>query len=373
MSAKTAAPCSESKFSGWIDPQRVNIRTLRTVLLIQSIEESDRGGEVLPLADRAEATRTAAREAPPGRSLQTDPGNAFLARRAELLLARVRSRSPAVDHVLAIAGGLHWVGRVVLTLAFIVGMSLSALDGSRKINILSFPLSGLIAWNLFVYSVLIAARFRRPAGDRAGFWSGHFYERWIGGRSDSLLRQSTRFNAPLATGLRRFTAEWTAVEHPLLMERAKRLMHLAAALLAVGLVAGLYIRGIALRYEAGWESTFLGPTSVHLLLVLFYGPAAALSGMGLPSSDGIEALRWTGVSGGGEAASWIHLIALTALLYIVIPRFGLALLSGIKLLRLSRRPPLPPSVIGYARTLLIGAAGCVARESASVTSFAHSR
>ena len=376
----------------------MNIRTLRTVLLIQSIEESDRDGDVLPLADRAEATRTAAREAPRGQAFHASegrvpseanasgnrrasgapgaglsrPANAFLARRSQLLLARVRLRSPAVDHVLAIAGGLHWVGRVLLILALLLGMSLSALDGSRKINILSFPLIGLIAWNLFVYLLLIAARFKRPATDAAGgFWSGHFYERWIGRRIESLLKQSTRFNAPLATGLRRFTAEWTAVEHPLLMERVKRLMHLAGALLAVGLIAGLYIRGIALRFEAGWESTFLGPATVQALLVLFYGPAAALSGIGLPAKAGIEALRWTGASGGGEAASWIHLIAITAMLYVVMPRLLLAAVSGFNLLRLSRRPPLPPSVLGYARTLLVGAAGGIARESAGVTCFAY--
>jgi hypothetical protein len=355
----------------------VKIRTLRTALLIQAIEESDRGGDVLPLADRAEATREAVRSAPQDRAIRPGVGltpadEAVLALRAERLLARVRLRSPAVDYVLAVAGGLTWLGRAALVLALIVGLSLSTLDGSRRINILAFPLIGLIAWNFFIYALLIAARIKRkeamPAGTR---WSGRFYEHWIGARIDGLLKQSKRFNAPLATALQRFTREWVQVEHPLLLERAQLLMHSAAALVAGGLIAGLYIRGIVFRYEAGWESTFLSPKSVHALLTVLYGPGAILSGIGLPSISGVNALRWTGASGGGEAASWIHLIALTAVLYIVVPRLILAGMSGFNLWRLSRNPPLPAAFIGYGRGVLAGTAEGVRRESVSVVCFAY--
>jgi Protein of unknown function (DUF2868) len=359
----------------------VNIHTLRTVLLVQSIEESDRGGDVLPLADRADATRTAVRETPPGPLRQTGAvfprsTEAFLARRADLLLARVRMRSPAVDQVLAVAAGLTWLGRAVLVFALAAGLALSALDGRRQINILSFPLIGLVAWNLFVYALLLAAwiKHRRARGLGSGsrrFWSGHFYQRWVGRRVDSLLGQSNRFNAPLATALRRFTSEWTAIVHPLLLERAKQLLHLAAALIAVGLIVGLYIRGIVFRYEAGWESTFLGAPAVRALVGLFYGPAARLTGIGLPTPAGIEALRWTGTTGGGEAASWIHLIALTAALYIVVPRSILGGMARLRLWRLSTSPPLPASLLGNARALLVGAAGGVALENASVIPFAY--
>jgi hypothetical protein len=354
----------------------VKIRTLRTVLLIQAIEESDRGGDVLPLADRAEATREAMRSVPQGRAIQPGVGltpvdETLLALRAERLLARVRLRSPAVDYVLAVAGGLTWLGRGALVLALIVGLSLSTLDGSRRINILAFPLIGLIAWNFFVYTLLIAAWIKQgamPAGTR---WSGRFYERWIGARIDGLLKQSMRFNAPLATALRRFTREWVQFEQPLLLQRAQRLMHCAAALVAIGLIAGLYIRGIVLRYEAGWESTFLSPKSVQALLTVLYGPGAILTGIGLPSISGVNALRWTGVSGGGEAASWIHLIALAATLYIIVPRLILACVSGFKLWRLSLNPPLPAAFIGYGRAVLAGSAGGARRESVSVTCFAY--
>src|SRR2546423_107453 len=135
-------------------------RSLRTVLLIQAIEETDRLGEVIPLADRADASRAVVRDSsklsearlraadaqPPGQAqasaLLSSQTETFLVRRAERLLDRLRTRSPAVVHILALAGGVPWLGRFVLLLAIAAGVSLSALDGSRRINILAFPLIG---------------------------------------------------------------------------------------------------------------------------------------------------------------------------------------------------------------------------------------
>ncbi|MGH8138426.1 MAG: hypothetical protein ACREVV_09555 [Steroidobacteraceae bacterium] len=349
-------------------------RALRTVLLIQAIEETDRAGEVIPLADRADASRAVVRESAPSSAgiALTCGSETFLVRRAERLLERLYARSPAVRQILALAGGLTWLGRLVLVVAIAAGLSLAALDGSRRINILAFPLIGLIAWNLLVYLLLLLSWIRtlRTQPTRR-LWLSSVYERWIGSRIESLLRRSTRFNVPLSTGLRRFIGEWSAISQPLLLLRAKRLLHLAAALMALGLVAGLYVRGFVLRYEAGWESTFLGPQGARELLSALYGPAAALSGIGLGSLDDIRRLRWTAVGGGGEAAAWIHLIALTAMLYIVLPRLLAALGATFGLWRFSRRPPLPPSLLGYARTLIMSVSNGTVREVASVTPYAY--
>jgi hypothetical protein len=356
----------------------MHLRELRTVLLIQAIEETDRAGEVIPLADRAEASRSVIRQSS-GKPLEAQPSAAlssqaqtFLVRRSQQLLDRLRLRSPAVMNVMALAGGLTWLGRFVLVAAVAIGVSLSALDGSRRINILAFPLIGLVAWNFLVYIVLlvswIRARGRMAPG---GFWSAHFYERWIAGRIESLMRRSTRYNVPLTTGLRRFAGEWSALTQPILFLRAKRLMHLAAALLAIGLIVGLYIRGVALRYEAGWESTFLGPQSAYLLIAALYEPASVLSGISHGSLGEIGDLRWTATGGGGDAAKWIHLIAITAVLYIVLPRLLAATAASFGLWRLSRRVPLPASLLGYARTLVMGVGSGTAGETASVVPYAY--
>src|SRR5437762_52040 len=122
-------------------------RSLRTVLLIQAIEETDRLGEVIPLADRADASRAVVREsklsearlrtvqasvplpgaapaaeAPPSAPLSSQTER-FLISRAERLLERLRTRSPAVVHILALAGGVTWLGRFVLLLSLAAGLS----------------------------------------------------------------------------------------------------------------------------------------------------------------------------------------------------------------------------------------------------------
>jgi hypothetical protein len=342
-------------------------RSLCTVLLIHAIEETDRTGEVIPLADRAAASRAVVRES----GDVTRSSDAFLVSRAERLLERLRTRSPAVMHILALAGGATWLARFLLVLALAAGVSLSALDGSRRINLLAFPLIGLLAWNLLVYALLFITWLRHRGRAAAPFWSATMYERWISGRIEALMRHSTRYNVPLSTGLRRFAAEWGALSQPLLMLKAKRLLHLAAVFVAIGLVAGLYVRGLVLRYEAGWESTFLGPQSASALVSVLYGPASALSGIPLGSPAQLAELRWTATGGGGDAAPWIHLIAITTVLFIVLPRFVAAAIASWGLWRFSRNPPMPPALQGYTRALLMGVGSGSTVETAGVIPYAY--
>ena len=191
------------------------------------------------------------------------------------------------------------------------------------------------------------------AGARRPPLFASFYSRWARSHLDSLLGHSTHFNAPLAPGLRRFAGDWWDVAQPLFALRARRLQHLSAITLALGLITGYYVRGFILRSAAGWEGVhFLGPGTAHMLLAVFYGPASLLSGVSIPSGETIEQLRSTAVAGdGGDAAPWIHLIAWTAGLYIVLPRLLAALSSSFSLWRQSRRLVLPPGVVGYVRTL----------------------
>jgi hypothetical protein len=373
----------------------VQERALRKVLLIQAIEETDRRGEALPLAERTEATRAVAGnnmsavETQPEAQLSSAT-EWFLLRRADLLLRSLRERSPGIDYVLTIAGGATSLDRSVLVLSFAVGALLSFLDGDRGINIFALPLVLLIAWNLLVYiSMLSRWRGKRsaPAATAPGLASSGagaskaappdpsnvvslsdtarsrpprlslfagFYSRWTRSRIDKLLGHSTHFNAPLAPGLRRFAGDWWEVARPLFAMRARRLLHLSAVVVALGLIAGYYLRGFILRSAAGWGGgDFIGPGSARTLLTMLYGPASLLSGIPIPVTDEIERLRLTAASGGGgDAAPWIHLIAWTAGLYIVLPRVLAALSTSFGLWQLSRRLVLPPGAVGYVRTLL---------------------
>ncbi len=370
-------------------------RALRKVLLIQAIEETDRRGEALPLAERTEATRAVAGsnmsavETQPEAQLSSAT-EWFLLRRADLLLRSLRERSPGIDYVLTVAGGATSLDRALLILSFAVGVLLSFLDGDRGINIFALPLVMLIAWNLLVYvSMLSRWRGKRsgtaaatapglassgagaskatpsdsskvasvsgsagPRPPRLSLFAG-FYSRWARSRIDKLLGHSTHFNAPLAPGLRRFAGDWWEVARPLFATKARRLLHLSAVVVALGLIAGYYLRGFILRSAAGWQGgDFISPGSARTLLSVLYGPASLLSGISIPAADEIERLRLTAASGGGgDAAPWIHLIAWTAVLYIVLPRVLAALSASFSLWRLSRRLVLPPGAVGYVRTL----------------------
>jgi hypothetical protein len=149
-------------------------------------------------------------------------------------------------------------------------------------------------------------------------------------------------------------------------------MHLAAAVVAIGLIAGLYVRGMVLRYEAGWESTFLGPAQVHAIVGVLYGSVAGWSGVPLPASVAdVASLRWTAQGGGGDAAPWIHLIALSLLCYVVLPRLLLAGVATLALARLGRASALPERLRAYARNSFRG--GSIVRSSGhtSVTPYAY--
>jgi hypothetical protein len=270
-----------------------------------------------------------------------------------------------------------------------VGVLLSFLDGDRGINIFALPLVLLIAWNLLVYvSMLSRWRGKRsgtaaatapglassggggtskatpsdpskvasisgsagPRPSRLSLFAG-FYSRWARSRIDKLLGHSTHFNAPLAPGLRRFAGDWWEVARPLFAMKARRLLHLSAVVVVLGLIAGYYLRGFILRSAAGWQGgDFISPGSARTLLTVLYGPASLLSGISIPAADEIERLRLAS-GGGGDAVPWIHLIAWTAGLYIVLPRVIAALSASFSLWRLSRRLVLPPGAVGYVRTL----------------------
>ena len=60
-----------------------------------------------------------------------------------------------------------------------------------------------------------------------------------------------------AAALHRFAALWLERSRGLATRRAETLLHAAAAALALGLIAGLYLRGLVFDYRVGWQSTFL--------------------------------------------------------------------------------------------------------------------
>jgi hypothetical protein len=351
-------------------------RALQAVLLVHAIEQTDLAGDALALDDRILASREAADGRPLPAAIDAPAqidgdSERFLVRRADALLARLRVRSPGVDRVLVAAAAATGLDRTILLLGFVLGVVLAFVDGGR-IDIIAYPLLGLVLWNLIVYLILIVRTFRPAAKpdqaadsaaaraamamQRDGFfrrWLARVYANRVHARIDAFITHSIGFNAPLAPGLRRFAADWCDVGRPLFRERARRLLHLAAILAAAGLMAGYDLRGWLLRQAAGWSNSVLGPASAHAVLVTLYGAASRVSGVRIPSAHDLLALAWTGSgTDGGSAGQWLYLIDCTAILYIVVPRLIAVIFTTLSIWRRAITLRTPPSFAGYLAGVL---------------------
>jgi hypothetical protein len=328
--------------------KQLNESDARRVMLVRSIELADTEGRVWPREARRAASVAALQDTDVRGSGTQD---AYLARRAALACARLERTHPPIAAVLQRdrrAGGLLWA---LPLLALVLGVGASALDAQRQINIISFPLLGMLAWNAVVCAGIIAGALIGLARQRAIVQPGPLTSLLMTISSPGSITGTDE--DPLRRGLRQFRFEWLRLSTPLSAARVRTALHVAAALLALGTVTGMYVRGLAFEYVAGWESTFLSEYAVHRLLRLVLGPASALTGIAIPPPEHRATLRWSGLLRGGEnAAPWIHLYAVTAMLFIVVPRIVLALWTGLAALRLKRGFPLATGGDPYFRCML---------------------
>ena len=308
----------------------MNEHAARDVVLVRAIETADGAREIWSDADRVWAGRTAAEVV--GESASDD---AFLGHRATLALQRLATRHPKIK---ALARGSSARGWLVP-----VGAAGIDIGPAHRINLLAPPVLALLVWNLAVFAMLLwgeLARRRSRAGDR-----GRPVRRkviaWLGGVTRP-VRESA-LPAPLAAAATRFAADWWALATPLWGHRAARLLHFCAATLAAGAIAGLYLRGIALEYRTGWQSTFLDAADVAGLLRVVLAPGSWLTGIPIPGADRLQAIA--GYGAGENAAPWIHLYAATILLVVIVPRLAVATLAWFREWRVARRMPV---VLGQA-------------------------
>ena len=249
----------------------------------------------------------------------------FVARRARFAIERMRTRDPGFVRVVDGLRWRGWVGAVLMVASFAAGGLIDRIGSGQSINLLAPPVLGLLAWNLLVYLLLLAGALRPVRRHQAGplrrAIAGFFV---AGGR-----RLRHRHVALPAAVLPRLLGEWAQLAMPLYAARVARLLHWAAALFAAGIIAGLYLRGIAFEYRAGWESTFLGAEAAHRLLTVVLAPGVWLTGAALPNVDGLAAIRSGAFPATENAAPWLHLLAATMLMVIILPRTVLAVASGL--------------------------------------------
>lgn len=293
----------------------LNEAAARRVLLVQAFETGTGDNPQWTAEDRAWATRLARETTPAGAAPER-----WLVERAGHALQRLAPRDAGVLRALAQRGWQAGWLLAALGLGLLAGVLVDAIGSGQRINLLAPPVWGLLLWNGLVYLSLLLPL---PAGARG------WLVRRLAGR------------AVQGSAMARFHANWLRTAAPLLAARAALLFHAAAAALALGLIAGLYVRGLVLDYRAGWQSTFLDATQVRAALALLLAPAVAVTGIAVPDAAALQALRVAPESlPTASAAAWIHLYAAMLSLFVVLPRTLLAALCAARAWQRARRLPL---------------------------------
>lgn len=330
----------------------------QAVLLVKAFEEADPDGLVLPLEER----RRALDAAPDGPS--TDPA----ARRARALLVILETRLPGTQALLRSTRLGAGLAPLVLLCAFVVGLLSNALGHHRRIDVWQWPFVALFAWNLLWYAIFLVGPLLhrgRPSDAGPGALSkGALAVASFAGRGARLAaslvdaalsrfttrarKRDARTAAIAASATLHYADAWRRATGPLLAARTRLLLHAGSLALALGLVLGMYARGLTFRYEAQWESTVLDAPTLQRMVDALLGPAAAVLGHRVP-----DVVPYLSPS---PAAPWLHLYAVATLLYVVLPRAAFFLRESARVARLCAAVPaaLTP---GYARRAGLASAG----------------
>lgn len=334
----------------------MTLTQLAKVLLVQACEEHDpdhkfilRYERELPRHGRSDPNRGAITED------AARAGEDLVIERAEGISDRLIQKHPALTSAFAV---LRMKTPVTLLIgcALVGGFLADPIGPAGQINLLNFPLLTLLIWNAVAYvGLLYNMIVPRPVRDRSQPGLPGLVEWLLGLSVKGRLSRLRSDRAPssdeqqwIAASLATFAARLLHSSRDLLLTHARSLLHTAAAALAIGVIVGLYLRGLSFLYKAGWDSTFMEAEGVHTFLSILFAPARWLSGIPMPGVEAIADLRGTAK---GNAAIWIHFWAMTTVLFIVLPRTLLAATAWMRKTRLAADVQLPSNEPYFRRLL----------------------
>ena len=319
--------------------------------------------ESLPTAQRCSAITAQSLHA-----LGADKGSSrtaylrFLQERATRIIDAAQL-PPDIKALRQQSGGIsRWLFWGVLLGALALGFAGHAITDPHRVDLLSPSLIGIVLWNVLVYVLLLVNGLRKlfqrtpavvqplaPTQSATATVATGWMQK-LQARKSALSR---------GTGLRKmalnFEQNWWRIQQKSRRAQWLMLMHLGAAMLALGALASLWITGLTKAYQVGWESTFLSPSAVQTCLNLLFAPVHAVAGLAPWTLEQIQALQgW--VEGGTPQIApglrqileeptagqlWVQLYTLLLLMVVIAPRVLMALYQGLRLWWLNRHVALP--------------------------------
>ena len=242
---------------------------------------------------------------------------------------------------------------IVPLLAFLVGglsnvLSPLGLEKSlgpqRAIHVFVNPIVMLILWNILVVGVFMLLHRQSDAArsqHRTSSSQPTIQSRRKGQQPPEvdlpllaeimlrpLLRLWAKFVEPVAEGIVTRAAHarvaglflsryFRAYRRPILA-RVGMIINVSAICLAAGAIVGMYIQAVVWDYSFFWKSTLVeSPGSRLIIAQILFWPAVIILGHSFPNVEVITAMaQGTGVPG----AIWIHVFAISAMVYIFLPR-----------------------------------------------------
>lgn len=300
----------------------------RRVLLAHAIETTDAKGELLTPAERATADLRARQEVLHRADGRDIDAAGFLALRSSHVLGAVGVRHPRLAALQEPAAWLPWVHWAVPLAALALGIATDAIGNPHRVDLVSLPLLGIVAWNVVVYLLVVASLIApRRAGRRS--WLASF-GRWTTGRGSS---------DPASQAATRFHIDWFAATQSLHVARIQRVLHISAAAWALGVILSLLVRGLVVEYRVGWESTFLGPQQVYSILSVLRLPALLIFPFDTFSVVDVAEMRFGDGGGAAVGAPWVWMYAALLVSLVILPRLLLATFCAWREERLARAIP----------------------------------
>lgn len=299
------------------------------ILRWRALEEADADGALLTMERRQQATART-RGGLASDMVRTprlgEREQAFLKKRSEWLEREVIGWGSSVVRVMerlrAPEGRWSWAW-CGWAAAAAAGWGLCGLGQEAEFNLLALPLVGLLLWNaaMMLAALVLELRPAGPMREPEGLLA--WMARLVMPRAEEKAAEGETVTGLTADQRFALLANLPALER--LCRRLRAWLHIAAALVALGGICGMYARGWSKEYRAVWESTLLNEKGAEKFFGFLFSPAASVWGLDLPLEE-LPAMRrgrdHSAVP--APALPWLHLYTGTLFLLVIMPRLALA-------------------------------------------------